>query len=648
MKPAMASEAFTAFYARELAQGIQLPQAISDQYLTVACLSSSEYKELYLLSQKTENRLCLLKQRPLDQAHLNQAEFDMLKRLDSSRIPKAVDCFTLDEHSYLIREFFDGVTLDQAIKNRGPLALGDIVEIALQLCDILQYLHTRTPSVIYRDLKPQNVVLSPDGKVRLIDFDISREFDPSASRDTVYMGTLATAPPEQYGYAQTDVRSDIYSFGVLMIFLGSGEYDIGSLVRLPPQLRKIAQKCTQFAPKDRPGSMVQVRRRVLSLRYNLSARFRMALVLACLMAVSFWGGIHYALTYPAAIPGLNQAADSRAGTTYVSAEGAVTFASAQIEQNVRMQLKKSASEPIYLDELKAITSLWVFGDSPEIAQDAPRRVDNEKLIVGNGVVNRGSVQELTDIPLFSNLSSLTLFGQKIEDISPLRDMKLLSLDLQGNYIQDLSALSQMYMLQILRVGYNPVNDISPLTPLLNLREFDLEGTGVYDLGPLAQMRALEAVNLYRAPGMDYSPLASLPRLAVVNMGEATLLDVSAVVKNKNLRQLFAHRCGITDLHMFEGMDRLERLELWGNDVEDLAGIEKLENLRELCLTETLVKDLQPLAGLKRLETLDIKRVQADLSPLIQIPTLKRVVCSADMKEQADKIRDAAKFTIVTE
>ena len=102
-----------------------------------------------------------------------------------------------------------------------------------------QYLYDQSPPVIYRDLKPQNVVCDPNGAVRLIDFNISRKFNPDAARDTVFMGTTTTAPPEQYGYTQTDVRSDIYSLGVLMIFLGNGQYGIHAVERMHAKLAKI-------------------------------------------------------------------------------------------------------------------------------------------------------------------------------------------------------------------------------------------------------------------------------------------------------------------------------------------------------------------------------------------------------------------------
>jgi serine/threonine protein kinase len=643
------SEEFKVVYLRELAESNSLPQAIRDEYDTAACLVSVGLKEIYLLSKKTTSELFVLKQRPEEQAPFNEAEYTMLKTLDHEGIPKAVACFTAGGYSYLIRDYAQGNTLEQLLKVRGTLTQWEIIDISLKLCSILEYLHGQTPPVIYRDLKPQNVIIAENGSVRLIDFDISRKFSKSASRDTVFMGTADTAPPEQYGYSQTDVRSDIYSLGVLMIYLGSGQYNIQAVDRLPAKLLRIAKKCTQFAPKDRYASIAQVRRRLYMLHHGIASRLKVALAIALSLALGFLGGLLYArnAVLPASAPGepYTQAQKMHSRTTQVSSEGVVSFASAQIEQNVRKQLGKKSGEAIYIDELKAITTLCVIGDSEQTGINSARMDSGEKIYIYNAPAQRGTIEGLTDIPLFENLMYLVLFGQRITDISPLEGMNLITLDLGGNFIRDLKPLGQMQMLKSLKVGNNPVYDLAPLKLLQNLREIGLENTQVYDLAPISTLTRLESVNLFNTSCIDYSALANLPNLTYANISDSSFKDVAAVIKNRNLRTLVAHRCGIIDLKLFEGLDNLACLELWGNDITDLAGIEKLESLSSLVLNYTGVKDLSPLVNLKKLDKLEIMQVSADLAPLLYIPSLRNVVCSADMREQADKIWDKAKFII---
>jgi Leucine-rich repeat (LRR) protein len=643
------SEDFKAVYARELAESISLPQAIREEYDTAACLVSLEHKEIYLLSKKTTSELFVLKQRPQEQATFNEAEYAMLKTLEHEGIPKAVACFTAEGYSYLIRDYVKGSTLEQLLKVRGALSLWEIIDISLQLCGILEYLHSQTPSVIYRDLKPQNVIVAQNGSVRLIDFDISRKFSLSAARDTVFMGTAGMAPPEQYGYSQTDVRSDIYSLGVLMIYLGSGQYNIAAAGLLPAKLLRIAKRCTQFAPKDRYASIAQVRRRLYMLRHGAASKLKIALAVACSLALGFIGGFMSArnAVLPASAPAgpYTQAQKTHTRATQVSSDGVVSFASAQIEQNVRNQLNKSSGEPVYMDDLKAITTLCVLGDSEQTGLNSARMEPDGKLYINNSAAQRGFIDELTDIPLFENLMNLELFGQRITDVSPLEGMNLFTLNLGGNYIRDLKPLARMQTLKSLRVGNNPIYDLTPLKSLQNLREIGLENTQVYDLTPIGTLTRLESVNLFNTSCMDYSTLAMLPSLTYANISDTTKEDVAAVIKNRNLRTLAAHRCGIFDLSLFEGLDNLACLELWGNEITDLAGIEKMENLSSLVLNYTGVRDLTPLVNLKKLDKLEIMQVSADLAPLLHIPSLRNVVCSADMKEQTDKIWDKAKFII---
>ena len=643
------SDDFNTVYARELASGSSLPPSIRDEYDTAACLVSYAHKEIYLLCKKSTSELFVLKQRPEEQAPFNESEYAMLKALDHEGIPKAVACFTANGYSFLIRRYVEGITLEQLVKVRGALSEWEIIDLSLQLCGILSYLHRQAPPVIYRDLKPQNVILSKDGTVRLVDFDISRKLNPSAARDTVFMGTVDTAPPEQYGYSQTDVRSDIYSLGVMMIYLGSGQYHIQAADLLPARLKRIARKCTQFAPKDRYMSIAQVRRSLNRLRHSTFGRPLAVLAIALSLAAGFSGGFMYARNAfapaPAAVIQNTQGRSANNRATQVSAEGIVSFASAQIEQNVRDQLGRKSGEPIYMEDLKAVTTLCVIGDSGQTGIHYARMEQGEKIYINNTQVQRGFIEELTDIPLFENLMYLVLFGQRIKDISPLEGMDLFTLDLGGNFIRDLKPLEQMPMLKSLRIANNPVYDLGPLIPLQNLREIGLENTEVYDLTPLGQLKRLENVNLFNTSCKDYSVLADLPNLTSANISDSSVADVASVIKNRNLQTLVAHRCGIMDVKLFEGLDNLVRLELWGNGITDLTGVEKLDNLSALVLNYTSVTDLTPLQNMKKLDQLEIQGIKADLDPLLEIPSLRDVVCSSDMKEQADRIWDKAQFTI---
>ncbi len=133
-------------------------------------------------------------------------------------LPRIVECSSNNEARTVVMEFVNGVTLDQA-----PRA-----ELFEELCEAVAELHERfDPPIIHRDLKPANIMVEADGRIRLIDFGISRTFTEGAGADTTHFGTRAWAPPEQFGFAQTDVRSDVYALGLLLYFMLTGEEPSG-------------------------------------------------------------------------------------------------------------------------------------------------------------------------------------------------------------------------------------------------------------------------------------------------------------------------------------------------------------------------------------------------------------------------------------
>ncbi|MEW6284527.1 MAG: serine/threonine-protein kinase, partial [Candidatus Eremiobacterota bacterium] len=156
---------------------------------------------------------------------LNQEKFT-LERLSHPGIVRVFDLFELDGFYYLVLEFIPGQSLDKLASPHCDALLEEkvVLDWALQLCDIFAYLHGQDPPVIYRDLKPHNVIRDLRGRVRLVDFGVSRTLkDDQKARDTVLAGSTLTASPEHFGAAQTDARSDIFSLGAtLSLLLSNG------------------------------------------------------------------------------------------------------------------------------------------------------------------------------------------------------------------------------------------------------------------------------------------------------------------------------------------------------------------------------------------------------------------------------------------
>jgi tRNA A-37 threonylcarbamoyl transferase component Bud32 len=163
-------------------------------------------------------------------------EARLLVGLNHPNLPKIIDYFADAGRWYLVMDFIEGETLETYLTHRagGYLPVNEALDMGMQLCTVLEYLHTRQPPIIFRDLKPANVMRTPDGQLYLIDFGIARHFHPGQAKDTMALGSLGYAAPEQYGKAQTTPRSDIFSLGAVLYELLTGADPSQALFQFAP------------------------------------------------------------------------------------------------------------------------------------------------------------------------------------------------------------------------------------------------------------------------------------------------------------------------------------------------------------------------------------------------------------------------------
>jgi len=233
--------------------------------------------KVWAVKEMREDFLPVTDRLPAIQAFTREAE--LLARLQHPNLPRVIDHFSEGGRHYLVMEYLEGQTLQERIekRRRRPFREREVVEWALQICDALEYLHSQNPPVIYRDLKPGNIIVDKSGTVRLIDFGIARYFDPSKKTDTLKMGTLGYAPPEQFqGGGQCDARSDVYALGATMHYLLTGRdpqdeppFSFGQARprRLNPRLSKgiehVIMTALAYDPASRYQSAAQMRAALL-------------------------------------------------------------------------------------------------------------------------------------------------------------------------------------------------------------------------------------------------------------------------------------------------------------------------------------------------------------------------------------------------
>ncbi len=196
-------------------------------------------------------------------------ETEILKRLRHPNLPGIVDVIEDDETLLIVMDYIEGISLKESLEEHGALPEDSVIEWARQLCDVLHYLHTRVPPIIYRDMKPANIMLKPDGNICLIDFGTAREYKENHPEDTTCLGTVGYAAPEQFGgMGQTDARTDIYCLGATLYHLVTGRnpseppYEIHPIREINPALsggfEKIVLKCTQSDPNKRYQSCAEL------------------------------------------------------------------------------------------------------------------------------------------------------------------------------------------------------------------------------------------------------------------------------------------------------------------------------------------------------------------------------------------------------
>lgn len=252
-------------------------QIIDDKYEILTLIGQGGMSKVYLARDRRLNKQWAVKEIQKKARDKNNevvvqsaiAEANMIKQLDHPSIVRIVDIIENPDVIYIVEDYIEGETLNTILENNGAQPQELVIEWAMQICEALEYLHTRKPPIIYRDMKPSNVMLKPDGNIKIIDFGIAREYKEQGLADTVSLGTKGYAAPEQFGgKGQTDARTDVYCLGVTLYHIVTGHspcdppYEIYPIRHWNPQLdsglEAVIEKCTQLNPADRYQSCAEL------------------------------------------------------------------------------------------------------------------------------------------------------------------------------------------------------------------------------------------------------------------------------------------------------------------------------------------------------------------------------------------------------
>lgn len=255
---------------------LEIGQIVDGKYKILNVIGKGGMSVVYLAMNERANKQWAIKEVRKDGTQdfnvVRQglvAEIDMLKRFNHPNLPSIVDVIDGNGSFLIVMDYIEGIALDKKLQEEGALPQSSVIEWSKQLCDVLGYLHSRKPPIIYRDMKPANVMLKPDNTITLIDFGTAREYKLSSVEDTTVLGTRGYAAPEQYGgQGQTDPRTDIYCLGATMYHLVTGynpavpPYEMVPIRQinelLSSGLEAIILKCTRPNPPDRYQSCAEL------------------------------------------------------------------------------------------------------------------------------------------------------------------------------------------------------------------------------------------------------------------------------------------------------------------------------------------------------------------------------------------------------
>lgn len=248
---------------------------LDKKYEVIGILGRGGMGKVYLCKNTRLGNLWAIKEVIQDTKDIDiLAEAIILKNLNHPGIRRIVDIFYENKRLYMVQDYVEGQTLKEYVKVNGKMKAEKIYKITSDLCDIVGYLHSLNPAIIYRDIKPSNIMITPDEKVVLIDFGISKVYEADMSHDTVCTGSNGYAAPEQYGLGKCCTQTDVYGIGMLIYFMFKGKDPFTGVEPLLDEnydrnndedFKKIIQQCVKIDKKDRYSSVEALKDDILKV-----------------------------------------------------------------------------------------------------------------------------------------------------------------------------------------------------------------------------------------------------------------------------------------------------------------------------------------------------------------------------------------------
>ena len=594
-----------------------LPEDMQEHWTVYECLKESEDSSTFLVKETATGILCVLKWGRNRQTEFLRNEMEIMKKMADrklSGIPKAYRIFEENGEVYLVREYIEGMSLAQMVLQKGGISEAEICRISRKICQTAEQFQNPDEPMIHRDIKPENIVVTPGGEVVFIDFGTMRSYKKDGSRDTFVVGTRGTAAPEQYGYTQTDQRTDVYAIGQTMLYMVSESYEMNQLSEcaVSRRMKKIIEKACSFEPDKRYGDAAQLRRAVEKCQANNRKKvYKKAGAVLGLIAA----GYILAIFSPDGTVIENkriETAEQSAAEEQIQAE--ITFREELIEEAVRKELGLSKTDKITASMLENVRKLRIVGkeilDDEDTFWGEGRHVDGKDSSFGSV---RGNITDLSDLAQMVNLEELALCNQKIEDISGLKELPLKKLYLSKNMITDFSVLLNLIDLDTLCIMENPAENLSVIGECTGILRLNIQGMNLTDIDFLKNL-SLDYLDMSNVEVENniFEPLAEMKKLDTLCMCDVNEAAAETLPQMSTLKALFmwGDSTILENLKPLKGMTQLETLA-FTTQISSLEGIEQFPSLNFLSVSFSLVKDLSPVTGAKNLQGIDISNADIE-------------------------------------
>lgn len=631
-----------------------LPEDMQEHWTVYECLKESEDSSTFLVKETATGILCVLKWGRNRQAEFLRNEMEIMEKMADrklSGIPKTYRIFEENGEVYLVREYIEGMSLAQMVLQKGGISEAEICRISRKICQTAEQFQNPDEPMIHRDIKPENIVVTPGGEVVFIDFGTMRSYKKDGSRDTFVVGTRGTAAPEQYGYTQTDQRTDVYAIGQTMLYMVSESYEKNQLSEcaVSRRMKKIIEKACSFEPDKRYGDAAQLRRAVEKCQANNRKKvYKKAGAVLGLIAA----GYILAIFSPDGTVIENkriETAEQSAAEEQIQAE--ITFREELIEEAVRKELGLSKTDKITASMLENVRKLRIVGkeilDDEDTFWGEGRHVDGKDSSFGSV---RGNITDLSDLAQMVNLEELALCNQKIEDISGLKELPLKKLYLSKNMITDFSVLLNLIDLDTLCIMENPAENLSVIGECTGILRLNIQGMNLTDIDFLKNL-SLDYLDMSNVEVENniFEPLTEMKKLDTLCMCDVNEAAAETLSQMSTLKALFmwGDSTILENLKPLKGMTQLETLA-FTTQISSLEGIEQFPSLNFLSVSFSLVKDLSPVTGAKNLQVIDISNADIEnFEPLFGHSGLTEVHCTEEQKEEIMKIDSSPDFEIYT-